>query len=343
MGIGNTTPSSAIVAALTGTQPAAATGRGTGRSPAELACKIAVVQQALEVNQPDPGDPVDVLAKVGGFEIGVLAGLALGGAMMRRVVVLTRGLHLDGFMDSCDALFGGIAWLAFALLGLPGAFAYRALNTLDSMIGYHGKYEYTGKIAARLDDLVNLVPARLSALMLLAAGCCRWVDDAGDREAHAGKLSVRRGWRIMRNDHGVAESPNAGWTMSALSGLIGVVLEKRGHYVLGGDLRHPVAADIGTAVRLAYLVAGFGILLALLYSPARIRCCWIASPSGSATCCWNWVTMTMQKRKSWPAPVCFSIFTTERMQGGSLSATKSEWVLCRPPVWGEITATCWGG
>ena len=98
MGIGNTTPSSAIVAALTGAQPAAATGRGTGRSPAELVRKVAVVQQALEVNKPDPGDPVDVLAKVGGFEIGVLAGLALGGAMMRRVVVL------DGFISGAAAL-----------------------------------------------------------------------------------------------------------------------------------------------------------------------------------------------------------------------------------------------
>ena len=98
MGIGNTTPSSAIVAALTGTPPAAATGRGTGRTTAQLARKIAVVQQALAVNKPAPEDPVDVLAKVGGFEIGVLAGLVLGGAMMRRVVVL------DGFISGAAAL-----------------------------------------------------------------------------------------------------------------------------------------------------------------------------------------------------------------------------------------------
>ena len=154
-------------------------------------------------------------------------------------------------------------WLAFALLGLPGAFAYRALNTLDSMIGYHGRYEYTGKAAAKLDDFVNLVPARLSALMLLAAGCCRWANDVTDRSGPGEKLSVRRGWMIMRRDRGVTESPNAGWTMSALSGLIGVVLEKRGHYVIGADLRNPVAADISTAVRLAYLVAVLGILSAL--------------------------------------------------------------------------------
>ena len=98
MGIGNTTPSSAIVAALTGRPPQVTTGRGTGRTPGELAHKVAVVRQALEVNKPAPGDPLDVLAKVGGFEIGVLAGLVLGGAMMRRVVVL------DGFISGAAAL-----------------------------------------------------------------------------------------------------------------------------------------------------------------------------------------------------------------------------------------------
>ena len=161
-------------------------------------------------------------------------------------------------------------WLAFALLGLPGAFAYRALNTLDSMIGYHGKYEYTGKVAAKLDDLVNLFPARLSALMLLPAGCCMWADGPDDRAGQSGKLSVRRGWRILRRDRGLTESPNAGWTMSALSGLIGVVLEKRGHYILGGELRHPAGADIGVAVRLAYLVAVFGMVLALGLTVLRV-------------------------------------------------------------------------
>jgi len=58
--------------------------------------------------------------------------------------------------NTTDSFVG--PWLAFALFGLPGAFAYRAINTLDSMIGYHGKYEYLGKASARLDDLVNLIP-----------------------------------------------------------------------------------------------------------------------------------------------------------------------------------------
>ncbi len=98
MGIGNTTASSAIAAAMTGKPPAETTGEGTGRSPEELGHKIAVVGRALEVNTPDPVDPVDVLAKVGGFEIGVLAGVVLGAAAERRAVVL------DGFISGAAAL-----------------------------------------------------------------------------------------------------------------------------------------------------------------------------------------------------------------------------------------------
>ena len=98
MGIGNTTASSAIVAALTGRPSSETTGRGTGRDDSELAHKTAVVQRALEVNRPDPDDGLDVLAKVGGFEIGVLAGVVLGGALER------RGVVLDGFISGAAAL-----------------------------------------------------------------------------------------------------------------------------------------------------------------------------------------------------------------------------------------------
>ena len=98
MGIGNTSASSAIAAALTGRPPSETTGRGTGRNDRELAHKIAVVERALEVNRPDPGDGLDVLAKVGGFEIGVLAGVVLGGSLTQRVVVL------DGFISGAACL-----------------------------------------------------------------------------------------------------------------------------------------------------------------------------------------------------------------------------------------------
>lgn len=98
MGIGNTTASSAITAAFTGESPADTTGVGTGRNEEELAHKAAIVRRALEVNPPDPSDGLDVLAKVGGFEIGVLAGVALGAASMRRALIV------DGFISGAAML-----------------------------------------------------------------------------------------------------------------------------------------------------------------------------------------------------------------------------------------------
>ncbi len=98
MGIGNTTAASAVTAVMTGTEPEHTTGPGTGRTPEELRRKVDVVRRALACSAPDPGDPLDVLAKVGGFEIGVLAGVMLGAAFRRRAVVL------DGFISGAAAL-----------------------------------------------------------------------------------------------------------------------------------------------------------------------------------------------------------------------------------------------
>ena len=98
MGIGNTTAASAIVAALTGEQPAIVTGRGTGVDGLALRRKVGVVRQMLAINRPDPADPLDVLAKVGGFEIAGLVGLMLGAAAARVPIVL------DGFITGAAAL-----------------------------------------------------------------------------------------------------------------------------------------------------------------------------------------------------------------------------------------------
>ena len=98
MGIGNTTAASAITAAITGASPEQVTGRGTGVDDATLARKVSVVRRALELNRPDSRDGLDVLAKVGGFEIGGLAGVILAGAA-RRVPVA-----LDGFIAGAAAL-----------------------------------------------------------------------------------------------------------------------------------------------------------------------------------------------------------------------------------------------
>lgn len=97
MGIANTTPSSAIIAALDGIDPAIVTGRGTGIDDAALLNKINVVKKALEINKPDPSDPIDVLAKVGGYEIGAIAGLCLASACRGVPIVM------DGFVSTAGA------------------------------------------------------------------------------------------------------------------------------------------------------------------------------------------------------------------------------------------------
>ena len=98
MGIGNTTPSSAICSAITGQPVAKITGRGTGINDQQHAHKIKVIEQGLAVNQPDSKDALDVLTKVGGFEIGGLAGVILGAAHYRIPVVI------DGFISGAAAL-----------------------------------------------------------------------------------------------------------------------------------------------------------------------------------------------------------------------------------------------
>lgn len=98
MGIANTTPSSAIAAAMLGVAPRRVVNRGTGIGDAALENKIRVVEQALDVNRPDPADPVDVLAKVGGYEIGGIAGVILGACAHRVPVVV------DGFISTAAAL-----------------------------------------------------------------------------------------------------------------------------------------------------------------------------------------------------------------------------------------------
>jgi len=98
MGIGNTTPSSAITSALTGVDVAAVTGKGAGLDEEGWKRKVTVIQKALALNQPDPKDAIDVLSKVGGFEIGGIVGLILAGARYRIPVVI------DGFISGAAAL-----------------------------------------------------------------------------------------------------------------------------------------------------------------------------------------------------------------------------------------------
>ncbi len=102
MGIGNTTPSSAIIAAFSGLPVETLTGRGTGIDDAALANKVAVIQKGLDLHNPDPKDPIDVLSKVGGLEIGGLAGLVLGAAAHGIPVICDGLISTAGALIACE-------------------------------------------------------------------------------------------------------------------------------------------------------------------------------------------------------------------------------------------------
>ena len=130
MGIGNTTPSSAITAAMTGEKVAKVTGRGTGLDDRQLAHKVEVIERALRVNQPNPDDTIDVLGKVGGFEIGGLCGVILGAAAYRIPVVI------DGFVSGAAALIA---------VGLsPTAKDYLIASHCSVEIGHKAILKYLG-------------------------------------------------------------------------------------------------------------------------------------------------------------------------------------------------------
>jgi nicotinate-nucleotide--dimethylbenzimidazole phosphoribosyltransferase len=130
MGIGNTTPSSAIVAAFTGLPPAEVTGRGTGVDDAGLARKVATIERALQINRPDPNDALDVLAKVGGLEIAGLSGVILGAAAHRVPVVI------DGFISGAAAL------VAAGLV--PEVMPYLIASHQSVEIGHRAIHEHLG-------------------------------------------------------------------------------------------------------------------------------------------------------------------------------------------------------
>lgn len=150
-----------------------------------------------------------------------------------------------------DSVIAPLFW--FAIAGLPGAAVYRLANTADAMWGYPGwrgeggrrrHWQWAGKWAARADDALNWIPARLTALLLaLAAG---GVD-----------------WRQLRRNARATPSPNGGWPMGAMAQALGVRLSKPGVYVLNGQGRAPQAAHLQTAVKLASKVLAMLVALAL--------------------------------------------------------------------------------
>jgi adenosylcobinamide-phosphate synthase len=137
----------------------------------------------------------------------------------------------------------------YAIAGLPGALAYRFVNTADAMIGYRDeRHEWLGKPAARLDDLLNFLPARMTAaLMLLAA------PFVGG--------NIARGLSIWWRDRKLTASPNAGQPMSVAAGVLGVELEKAGHYCLGAGQPLASRRDIRRVIRIFYATVAWLLLL----------------------------------------------------------------------------------
>ena len=135
-----------------------------------------------------------------------------------------------------DSLIAPLFW--FAIFGLPGAAVYRFANTADAMWGYRGRWEWAGKFAARADDLLNLLPARITAFGLLLVGA--------------------KGFALLRRlprEAAQTASPNSGWPMGALALSLNVRLRKPGVYALNANGSAPSAQDTATGLRRAETTA----------------------------------------------------------------------------------------
>lgn len=201
---------------------------------ASLATEASKIERALEAG--DLGTARERLPALCGRDPDQLAAPEIARATIESVAENTS-----------DAAVAPLFWGAVA--GVPGLLAYRAINTLDAMVGHRSpRYERFGWAAARLDDAANWVPARLTALLTVAL-------------APAAGGSRRRALRTLRHDGAAHPSPNAGRCEAAFAGALGVQLggvnvyhgraEQRG---LLGDGPPPTACDIARAVRLSRLV-----------------------------------------------------------------------------------------
>ena len=132
-----------------------------------------------------------------------------------------------------DSVVAPVFW--FVLFGLPGAALYRFANTADAMWGYRGRWEWAGKWAARADDVLSWLPARITALLLAVVAL------------PSPFLPLAAMWR----ESGHTPSPNSGWPMATMALVLGVRLGKPGVYVLNAPGRAPTPADLQRAVKLA--------------------------------------------------------------------------------------------
>ena len=140
----------------------------------------------------------------------------------------------------------------YSILGVPLAIAYRAINTLDSMVGYKDKEHINlGWFSARMDSLANYIPARITAVLIVVSAWLLHED-------------WRRSWEVLKRDRNKTESPNAGWTMSAMAGAFNAQLEKPGFYILG-DPVNPLKPDhIPRSIRIMKLTTFLFIIIIVL-------------------------------------------------------------------------------
>lgn len=163
--------------------------------------------------------------------------------------------------NTSDGIIAPMLFLAIG--GAPLGFFYKAVNTMDSMLGYvEMPYKNIGLVPAKLDDVFNYIPARLSALLMLAAGALEGLD-------------VRNGYRIWRRDRRNHASPNSAQTESVCAGLLGLQLAGDASYhgvlhkkpYIGDPIREIEYADIPRACRLLY---GTAILALVLFAGIRL-------------------------------------------------------------------------
>lgn len=236
------------------------TGGKTAR-PAHWLAGILVIDSSISFRQLSS----KALAVQALLEAGDLEGArGMTGAMVGRDTANLSGEDVARAVVETlaeNASDGVVAPLLYAMLGGPAAaYLYRTVNTLDSMVGYRNeRYREFGRASARLDDLANLLPSRLTALMLLAADAL----DGGDMIHNV---------NIVLRDAPGHTSPNAGWPEAAMAAALGVKLGGTNYYSgvahdgadLGNPLRPLAPARIGEAVRL--LTLAYACFLALTAS-----------------------------------------------------------------------------
>jgi adenosylcobinamide-phosphate synthase len=169
---------------------------------------------------------------------------------------LNQELMLSATVESIgESTVDGItsAFFYFALFGVPGAVAFRVVNTLDSVVGYMDpKHINIGWFSAKFDSVLNFIPARLTAgLMVIAASLL------GE--------SRRNSWRILKRDKNKTASVNAGWPMSAMAGALRINLKKLGHYSLGDNEEKICHGHVVRALRI--MGAATFLFLALIVVP----------------------------------------------------------------------------